>query len=92
METIKQEDFLQEYFKDKENWALDKKEFDVYKDFLRQKASSDNLDIMVNMTGRNILRCQIYLGQIGFNQIGLFDLPEAYEDFKTIMDILLKDN
>ena len=92
METIKQEDFLQEYFKDKEDWELQKKRYDVYKEFARHGAVKGNIDIQLFTNGKNILVLQAMDFTRPFREIFHFDVPETYEDFKTIMDILLKDN
>lgn len=89
-EEIKQEQFLSEYFKDKHDWVLLDSIFDIDGDWIGQNGSNDNLNVLITEEN-NMYICKIHSIELNYSFIAKFILPENYQDFKTIMDIFLKE-
>lgn len=89
-EEIKQEQFLSEYLKNKNDWVLLDLIFDTCGDWIGQNAGNNNLNIFITEENNKYI-CKIYSIELNYSFIAKFILPENFQDFKTIMDIFLKE-
>lgn len=87
-EKIEQIEFLDEYLKNKLDWKIFNPVFNDEGEWIGQQSGDDftNLEIYEEY---NIYYCKIFSNELGHSLIGVFVLPETYEKFKTIVDILL---
>lgn len=90
-EEIKQEQFLSEYFKNKNDWVLLDSVFDISGDWIGQNAGNDNLNVLITEENNNYI-CKIHSIELNYSFIAKFFLPKIYQDFKVIMDIFLKES